>query len=102
MANMAAKNEQSPIAGAPESRRAAWLVAICCAIYFTSYLTRKGYDASILAICESTGLARKAAGLASTAAAAAQRLRPMAAGCRRGGRRAAGCGRCWPRPASSP
>ncbi|MBR1835995.1 MAG: MFS transporter [Kiritimatiellae bacterium] len=47
-----------------------WLVAACCAVYFASYLTRKGYDASILAICESTGLARKAAGLASTAAVA--------------------------------
>ena len=60
----------NPGADPGESRRAAWLVVICCAIYFTSYLTRKGYDASILAICESTGLARKAAGLASTAAVA--------------------------------
>jgi len=51
-----------------ETRRAAWFVAICCAVYFTSYITRKGYDASILAICEETGLARSAAGFASTAA----------------------------------
>lgn len=48
----------------------ALLTALCCAVYFTSYLTRKGYDASILAICEETGLARTAAGLASTAAVA--------------------------------
>ena len=47
-----------------------WLVALCCAVYFTSYLTRKGYDASILAICDATGLARKTAGIASTAAVA--------------------------------
>lgn len=47
-----------------------WLIAVCCAVYFISYLTRKGYDASILAICEDTGLTRKAAGLASTAAVA--------------------------------
>lgn len=65
-----AQSTSSSVADSGESRRAAWLVAICCAIYFTSYLTRKGYDASILAICESTGLARKAAGLASTAAVA--------------------------------
>lgn len=47
-----------------------WLTVLCCAIYFTSYMTRKGYDASILAICEDTGLARTALGLASTAAVA--------------------------------
>ena len=55
---------------AADARRAAWLVALCCVAYFTSYITRKGYDASILAICEATGLARTAAGLASTAAVA--------------------------------
>ncbi|MGI5869281.1 MAG: MFS transporter [Kiritimatiellia bacterium] len=53
-----------------ETRRATQLVALCCAVYFTSYLTRKGYDASILAICDETDLARSAAGLASTAAVA--------------------------------
>ena len=42
------------------------LVALCCAVYFTSYLTRKAYEASILAICDGTGLARTAAGLAGT------------------------------------
>lgn len=42
-------------------------VALCCAVYFTSYLTRKCYEASILAICDSTGLARTAAGLGGTA-----------------------------------
>lgn len=47
-----------------------WLVALCCAVYFTSYLTRKCYDASILAICDDTGLARTVAGLASMAAVA--------------------------------
>ena len=53
-----------------ESRRSAWLVALCCAVYFTSYITRKSYDASILAICDATGLARTSAGLASMAAVA--------------------------------
>lgn len=51
-------------------KRDAWLVLLCSAVYFTSYLTRKGYDASILAICESTGLARSSAAIASTAAVA--------------------------------
>ena len=46
------------------------LVALCCAVYFTSYLTRKAYEASILAICDETGLARTAAGLAGTATVA--------------------------------
>ena len=45
-----------------------FLVALCSAAYFTSYLTRKSYDASIPAILEATGLARTAASLASTAA----------------------------------
>ena len=53
-----------------DARNGVGLVLLCCAVYFTSYLTRKGYDASILAICEDTGLARSAAGLASTAAVA--------------------------------
>ena len=44
------------------------LVALCCAAYFMSYLTRKSYDASIPAIIEDTGLARTAASVASTAA----------------------------------
>ena len=46
------------------------LVALCCAIYFTSYLTRKCYEASMLAICDATGIARSAAGLAGMAAVA--------------------------------
>ena len=46
------------------------LVALCGAVYFTSYLTRKCYEASILSICDDTGLARTAAGLAGTAAVA--------------------------------
>ena len=46
----------------------AGIVALCCAIYFTSYLTRKCFEASMLAICDATGLARSAAGLAGTAA----------------------------------
>jgi len=46
------------------------LTVLCSAIYFTSYMTRKGYDASILAISEDTGLARTALSLASTAAVA--------------------------------
>ncbi|MBR0056196.1 MAG: MFS transporter [Kiritimatiellae bacterium] len=46
------------------------LVALCSAAYFTSYLTRKTYEASILSICDDTGLARTAAGLAGTAAVA--------------------------------
>ncbi|MBR3086489.1 MAG: MFS transporter [Kiritimatiellae bacterium] len=46
------------------------LIALCSAIYFTSYLTRKAYEASILAICDDTGLARTAAGLAGTATVA--------------------------------
>ena len=50
--------------------RARTLVALCCAAYFTSYLTRKCYEASILAICADTGLARTAAGLAGTATVA--------------------------------
>ena len=50
--------------------RGAWFTALCCVVYFTSYLTRKGYDASILAICDDTGLARTTLGLASTAAVA--------------------------------
>lgn len=53
---------------AAQARRSAWLVVLCCAVYGVSYLTRKSYDASILAICQSTGMARTAAGLASTAA----------------------------------
>lgn len=53
---------------APAANRDWPLVALCCAAYFTSYVTRKGYDASIIAICDATGLARTAAGLASTAA----------------------------------
>ena len=53
-----------------EKRRGVWLVALCCAVYFTSYITRKSYDASILAICDATGLARTSAGLASMAAVA--------------------------------
>ena len=63
----------SPRSSAPAdsgSRSGFWFVLLCCAVYFTSYITRKGYDASILAICEETGLARTAAGLASTAAVA--------------------------------
>ena len=55
---------------AKAARRALGLVALCSAAYFTSYLTRKGYDASILAICEDTGLARTSAGLSSMAAVA--------------------------------
>lgn len=43
------------------------LIGLCCAVYFTSYLTRKAYEASILAICDETGLARTAAGLGGTA-----------------------------------
>ena len=43
------------------------LVALCGAVYFTSYLTRKCYEASILSICDDTGLARTAAGLGGTA-----------------------------------
>ena len=43
------------------------LVTLCSAVYFTSYLTRKAYEASILAICDETGLARTAAGLGGTA-----------------------------------
>ncbi len=46
------------------------LVTLCCGVYFTSYLTRKAYEASILAICDETGLARTAAGLAGTATVA--------------------------------
>ena len=46
------------------------LIALSCAVYFTSYLTRKAYEASILAICDETGLARTAAGLAGTATVA--------------------------------
>lgn len=42
-------------------------MALSCAVYFTSYLTRKAYEASILAICDETGLARTAAGLGGTA-----------------------------------
>ena len=63
----------SPCPPAPAdsgSRRVFWLVLLGCVVYFTSYLTRKGYDASILVICDETGLARTAAGLASTAAVA--------------------------------
>ena len=48
----------------------AGFVALCCAVYFTSYLTRKCFEASMLAICDATGLARSAAGLAGTAAVA--------------------------------
>jgi OPA family glycerol-3-phosphate transporter-like MFS transporter len=53
-----------------DSRKQAQLsvVALSCGVYFTSYLTRKAYEASILAICDETGLARTAAGLAGTAA----------------------------------
>ncbi len=46
------------------------LIALSCAVYFTSYLTRKAYEASILAICDETGLDRTAAGLAGTATVA--------------------------------
>lgn len=54
-------DRSSPFAG---------LAALCSAVYFTSYLTRKCYEASMLAICDETGLARSAAGLACTAAVA--------------------------------
>ena len=50
-----------------QSSNSARLIALCSAVYFTSYLTRKTYEASILAICDDTGLARTAAGLAGTA-----------------------------------
>ncbi len=63
-----------------ESRRGVALVALCCAVYFTSYLTRKGYEASILAICDATGLARTAAGLASMATLAVYGLGQFATG----------------------
>lgn len=42
-------------------------VSLCCGVYFTSYLTRKCYEASMLAICDDTGLTRTAAGLGGTA-----------------------------------
>ena len=66
-------DNESANPGAARAKRgfsgaAAGLVALCSAAYFMSYLTRKSYDASILAICDSTGLLRTAASLASTAA----------------------------------
>lgn len=57
---------QKTVAGSASSR----FIALCGAVYFTSYLSRKCYEASILAICDDTGLARTAAGLAGTAAVA--------------------------------
>lgn len=66
--------DTDPIRTAAPGRRSrpagggVFLVALCSAAYFTSYLTRKSYDASIPAILEATGLARTAASLASTAA----------------------------------
>lgn len=43
-------------------------ILLCCAVYFTSYLTRKNYDAALVAVCESMAIAPKLAGLASTGA----------------------------------
>ena len=57
------------------------LVALCCGVYFTSYLTRKAYEASILAICDETGLARTAAGLAGTATVALYGIGQLLTGC---------------------
>ena len=54
----------------PFKKSSTRLVALCSAAYFISYLTRKTYEASILSICDDTGLARTAAGLAGTAAVA--------------------------------
>ena len=54
----------------PKENSSTRLIALSCAVYFTSSLTRKAYEASILAICDETGLARTAAGLAGTATVA--------------------------------
>ena len=53
-----------------EKHSHATLIVLSCGVYFTSYLTRKAYEASILAICDETGLARTAAGFAGTATVA--------------------------------
>ena len=49
------------------SNRPFRLIALCSAVYFTSYISRKCYEASILAICDDTGLTRTAAGIGGTA-----------------------------------
>lgn len=45
------------------------LVLMCCLVYFSSYLTRVNYAASILAIVDDLQIARTAAGMAVTGAA---------------------------------
>ncbi len=43
-------------------------IALCCLIYFTSYLTRKNYDAALVEIYTTMNIPAKLAGLASTGA----------------------------------
>ena len=45
------------------------LVLMCCLVYFSSYLTRVNYAASILAIVDDLRVTRTAAGMAVTGAA---------------------------------
>ncbi len=40
--------------------------ALCCAVYFTSYLTRKNYDAALVEIYTSMAISKSLASLAST------------------------------------
>ena len=49
-------------------RRALFFMLLCSAVYFTSYLTRKNYDAVLVEIINSVGTTGRAAGLVSTAA----------------------------------
>ncbi|MBQ2708567.1 MAG: MFS transporter [Clostridia bacterium] len=49
-------------------RRAIFFMLLCSAVYFTSYLTRKNYDAVLVEIVNTVGTTGRAAGLVSTAA----------------------------------
>lgn len=49
-----------------QKRRMFVFCALACLVYFTSYLTRKSYNASLLAIMDATGMLKTAVGLAVT------------------------------------
>ena len=50
------------------SRDALFLIFLCAAVYFTSYVTRINYGAVIEAMVKNTGILRESAGLVSTTA----------------------------------
>lgn len=51
-----------------DKKRINFFIAICCLVYFTSYLTRKNYDAALVEIYSTMGISKTLASLASTGA----------------------------------